>query len=76
MKELNASCFYVTLSHLMQYVQKIRITTNDNEKNEFNYEARKIFWKYKFRILFCEAFPWKEKLVFIASGLKILKKIY
>lgn len=75
-EELNASCFYVTLSHLMQYVQKIRITTNDNEKNEFNYEARKIFWKYKFRILFCEAFPWKEKLVFIASGLKILKKIY
>ncbi len=63
--ELDANCLYITLSHMMQYVLPRLNGRNQNER-EFVKKAREVLRKYKWEILKCSAFPWKEKLVFIS----------
>ncbi len=71
-RELDPYCFYITLSHLMQYVQMIQENRDKNDIEQANFlnEAKKVFWKCKYQILFCRAFPWKEKLFFLWTALK------
>ena len=62
--KLSPKCFYITLSHLMQYVQSL----SDNNASDaliFKKSARKLFRNNAGEILTCSAFPWKEKVVFI-----------
>ena len=62
--DLSPQTFYITASHLMQYVQPLIHEPIDNVG--FIRSARKLYGKYKMQILRCSAFPWKEKVVYLA----------
>ena len=72
-KELDPYCFYITLSHLFQYVQT---TSDENTDNMFDEAARKTIRKFWKEIVKCDSFPWKEKVLFIsfAFGLNLQKR--
>lgn len=76
--ELDPACLYITISHLMQYVQSI-IDNCGQDAREFIRAACRLTRNCTLRILKCPAFPQKEKAVFIlfASGwLYHKRKIY
>lgn len=62
---LDPQTFYITASHLMQYVQPLLIKSSMGSA-EFIASARQLYRKYKMQILRCSAFPKKEKLVYLA----------
>ena len=62
--ELSEECCYVTLSHLMQYVQMI-IDRKDKESKIFLKHSIELYKNQRKNIFKCKAFPWKEKLIFI-----------
>ena len=62
--ELNDECSYITLSHLMQYVQMI-IDRDDEKSKMFLKHSMELYEKQRKNILKCKAFPWKEKLIFL-----------
>ncbi len=64
-KNLSSKCFYITLSHLMQYLQMI---DKQDKRNTFRKETRKLFRHNVINILSCNSFPLKEKLLFIMSA--------
>lgn len=63
-KNLSPECMYITLSHLFQYVQSITKFKDSNEQLFVN-KARKLYRNYLKNILKCNAFPWKEKTLFV-----------
>ena len=62
-KELDPYCFYITVSHLMQYVLPT-IRRNTAEARNFIQLARALVRKYQDEIWRCPAFPWKEKITY------------
>ncbi len=58
-EKLPPQCIYVTLSHLMQNVQML-----DRKAAEMLSLSRRLYRKYLLNIWKCDAFPWKEKIVF------------
>ena len=62
--ELSAESLYVTVSHLMQYVQPL-LSNDDQESCLFVEKSRKLYKKYLINIVCCKAFPWKEKIAYI-----------
>lgn len=63
--KLDPKTFYITASHLMQYVQPL-IDKPAVDNSEFIRKAQQLYRKYKMQILCCPAFPWKEKVVYLA----------
>lgn len=59
--DLSPKTFYITASHVMQYVQNA--VTNPNG-GEFLHHARAFYRRYILQLLRCPAFPWKEKIVY------------
>lgn len=60
--DLSPETFYITVSHVMQYVQNaIRIPNG----REFIHHARAFYRRYILQLLRCPAFPWKEKIVYL-----------
>lgn len=64
-KDLSPKTLYITASHLMQYVQLL-LGKPSRESNAFILSARQLYQKHKMQILCCTAFPWKEKIVYLA----------
>lgn len=62
-KELDPYCFYITVSHLMQYVLPT-IRRNTAEARNFIQLARALVRKYQDEIWRCPAFPRKEKITY------------
>lgn len=62
-QDLSPECLYVTLSHLMQYVQPL-VGNTDEKARIFVLESQKLMKKQIAKIWKCSAFPWKEKIVF------------
>lgn len=62
---LDPRTFYITASHLMQYVQPL-MDKSAMDSAEFIKSTRQLYRKYKMQILSCSAFPWKEKIVYLA----------
>lgn len=76
--ELDATCFYISVSHLMQYVQMI-IEDSQMQAPEFLRGARRLIRKCIPEIVGCSAFPAREKVVFVLFAFGWLyhrKKIY
>lgn len=63
--DLSPDCFYITASHLMQYVQPM-LSCPAGQNMNFISAAQTLYHKYCKGILSCRAFPWKEKLVYLA----------
>jgi len=63
-KDLDPLCFYITASHLMQYVQPL-LTSNQEQARSFIAQAQQLYRNYLPGILSCKAFPWKEKILFL-----------
>ena len=68
--ELDPRCFYITVSHLYQYV--LGLDRSTPRGNEFVHAVRRLYRKYWTSIVKCPAFPWKEKILYLlfASGLR------
>lgn len=62
---LDPRTFYITASHLMQYVQPL-MDQSSMGSAEFFESTQKLYRKYKIQILSCPAFPWKEKVIYLA----------
>lgn len=60
-RDLDPECFYITVSHLMQYVISI---AQNAEGREFIRQARGLYRRFWRQILNCPAFPKKEKIVY------------
>ena len=63
-KSLDSQNIYKTLSHLMQYVIPLYSFRENDKVYEFIINAKQLIAKYRKDIMFCPAFPWKEKIVF------------
>lgn len=63
-EDLNPRCFYITASHLMQYVLPLA-SREEPEAKAFIADAKHVYRKYGCNILKCPAFPWKEKVVYL-----------
>lgn len=63
-EDLNPRCFYITASHLMQYVILLA-EREEQESSDFVTAAKCVFRKYAKAILQCSAFPKKEKVVYL-----------
>ena len=61
-KELDAACLYITVSHLYQYV--LALDGHDDASKSFRYATRRLYRNYWTSILSCNAFSWKEKIVY------------
>ena len=59
--DLSPECFYITASHLMQYIIPL---AQNSEGQDFVQNGRKLYRKYWRQILTCPAFPWKEKIMY------------
>ena len=57
--QLDARCFYITLSHLYQYV----IEYGQNNPSFVN-ACRNIYWKYYRQLVHCSIYTWKEKALY------------
>lgn len=68
--ELDPRCFYITVSHLYQYV--LGLDRSIPRGNEFVHAVRRLYRKFWTCIVKCPAFPWKEKNLYLlfASGLR------
>ena len=68
--ELDPRCFYITVSHLYQYVLGLDRSTPKGK--EFVHAVRRLYRKFGASIVKCPAFPWKEKILYLlfASGLR------
>ena len=62
--ELDSYCFYITISHMMQYALPLT-KGQDRESLRFTMGARELLKKFKKDIVLCNAFPWKEKVLFM-----------
>lgn len=62
-KDLSDQCLYVTLSHLMQYVQPLMGHDSENAR-DFVRASKRIYKQNLTRIWRCSAFPWKEKITY------------
>lgn len=60
--DLNPETFYITASHLMQYVLP---AAGMPEGRDFVRRSRELYRRFQKQILGCPAFPWKEKIVFL-----------
>lgn len=67
-KILNSDCFYTTASHLMQYVQPL-LEKKDEASCFFVKKSKMLFRKYLANIIWCNSFPWKEKIAYCIFGL-------
>lgn len=61
---LDSKTFYITLSHLMQYVIPLVSFRDKDNVYAFMLNVKKLITKYRKDIFFCSAFPWKEKILF------------
>lgn len=61
--ELDPTCFYITVSHLMQYVQLL-VGNRTEEAKIFVSSARHLIREHLLQIVNCPAFPKKEKVVY------------
>lgn len=70
--ELSPMCFYITVSHLYQYV--LELDSNALSGQRFMRSVRQLYRKYWAGIVCCRAFPWKEKILYLlfALGLRQL----
>ena len=68
--ELDPRCFYITVSHLYQYVLGLDRSTPKGK--EFVHAVRRLYRKFWTSIVKCPAFPWKEKILYLlfVSGLR------
>ncbi len=68
--ELDPRCFYITVSHLYQYV--LGLDRSIPRGNEFVHAVRRLYRKFWTCIVKCPAFPWKERILYLlfASGLR------
>lgn len=68
--ELDPRCFYITVSHLYQYV--LRLDRSTPKGKEFVHAVRRLYRKFGASIVKCPAFPWKEKILYLlfTSGLR------
>ena len=64
-RNLDPQTFYITASHLMQYVQPLMDKPAVGSA-VFIKGAQQLYRKYKMQILRCSAFPWKEKVIYLA----------
>lgn len=71
-KDLRPVGFYITASHLMQYVIPMLPTPTEMELPFLN-AAQNLYRKYWMDICRCEAFPWKEKVVYLAFAIGIVR---
>lgn len=71
-KELSPDCFYITASHLMQYVIPMLPEPVITEKDFIN-ATQSLYRKYFKHLIKCEAFPFKEKLVYMAFVFGIIR---
>ena len=60
--DLSPETFYITASHLMQYVLP---AAGMPEGRDFVRRSRELYRRFQKQILGCPAFPWKEKIVFL-----------
>lgn len=65
--DLNPRCFYITASHLMQYVIPLA-SREEAEAKAFIAAAKNVYRKFGCNILKCPAFPWKEKIVYLLAA--------
>lgn len=67
---LDPMCFYITVSHLYQYV--LGLGKNTLEERKFKHKVRCLYREYWMDIVRCKAFPWKEKILYLlfAFGLR------
>ena len=67
---LDPMCFYITVSHLYQYV--LGLGKNTLEGRKFKHKVRCLYREYWMDIVRCKAFPWKEKILYLlfAFGLR------
>ena len=63
--ELDSSCFYTTISHMMQYVFSLRDRSEMEGNSMFIKDARRLLRKYRINLIKCNKFPWKEKVLFL-----------
>lgn len=61
--ELDPRCFYITVSHLYQYVLGLDRSTPKGK--EFVHAVRRLYRKFWTSIVKCPAFPWKEKILYL-----------
>ena len=68
--ELDPRCFYITVSHLYQYVLGLDRSTPKGK--EFVHAVRRLYRKFWTSIVKCPAFPWKEKILYLlfVSGVR------
>lgn len=62
---LSPSCFYITASHLMQYVQPL-LDRPDTVGSDFIRSVQRLYRRYQWQIIKCSAFPVKERIVYLA----------
>lgn len=67
---LDPRCFYITVSHLYQYVLGLDRSTPKGK--EFVHAVRRLYRKFWTSIVKCPAFPWKERILYLlfAGGLR------
>lgn len=63
-QELDPYCFYITISHMMQYVIPLA-RLKDDDSLQFTKAARILLKKFQGDVVRCSAFPWREKILFI-----------
>lgn len=63
-RDLSPRTFYITVSHLMQYVKPL-LDKPSEENMAFILSARQLYRNYQMQILKCAAFPWKEKIIYL-----------
>lgn len=61
--DLDPKCFYITISHLLQYALPMAISRNYFSR-DFIDQTQRLYRKHFTQILMCKAIPWKEKIVF------------
>lgn len=64
-RDLSPRTFYITASHLMQYVQSLAGKPPVSDA-VFIQSVQQLYRKYQMQILNCPEFPWKEKIVYFA----------
>ena len=64
-KILDSNCFYITASHLMQYIIPLSDIKSENANARiFINSAKSVYKKYLRNIISCDSFPWKEKVTY------------
>ena len=60
--DLDADCFYITMSHLYQYVQSNR--ASGKVQDYFTKAVRQLYRKHYRELLCCPVYTWKEKILY------------